>query len=87
MTDEALDTLRTVLGPLTHQGSAMKALPRTKQEVVWTLRHLDMLHNEADMIEKTLPDFRLSGTDDGLVWIEWAADGRRERLIDFKAKD
>ena len=84
MNDDTKALLRKIVADWTENGSDMAGLLYLKEEVVYRLREWKR-DDEAARLEDAA-DFRLTWTEDGLVWLLTGAGlSNKERLIDFKA--
>ena len=86
MTDGDREALTEAVEKLTEGGARMDRLRHMQEEIVWWLREEQGRPEDADRIA-AIPPFRLTGTDDGLVWLVRVLTGagfaHGENLTDF----
>ena len=83
---EIKDLLGEILAEMTDNGQDMRGLPHTREEVVCWLRDRER-RPEAELLQSAEP-FRLSGTDDGFVWLLTGGGfAQKEKLVDLKIDD
>ena len=83
MDEKVMSLLRDVVKELTDSGQHMEGLLYTQGEIVLWLEEIGR-QDDAETIKGAKP-FRLTGQDDGLVWVlSGSGFMDKDRLCDFK---
>ena len=86
MDESTKAVLRVVVAELTNEGKEMSGLLHMKEQVVYWLGQA-MRYEESDILQQG-DGFRLTGTDDGLVYLLTGPGfSQREVLMDFKPEE